>query len=191
MFFPHHKFFIQDNGLSITDWLTSIGTLLLVIIAFAAFWGDRLLRRILKPKLSFLKVRDIHQYIDEKTEIVMYRLYLKNISKFTPAKNVKAFVTSSSSADEKRFIPIPLNWTYINGRKHDISAGEEALLDLFRKSSDTEYWWCWAHGNPHEPAISKLSAESESRIVIEFSDEYTILESVTIKFVPKGKTVIL
>lgn len=192
MFLPNHNFFTQDRGSSVTDWITAISTSLLVIIAFLAFWGEKLLRLIFKPKLSFLKVRDIPQYINKQHEIVIYRLHLKNVALFTAAKNVKATVYSNSGADQKRFIQIPLNWTNIDGRKRDIPAGEEALLDLFQKNSETEYLWCWAHSkSPYEPAISKLSLEGKSNIKISFSDEYSLLDSVTIEFDPKGKTVIL
>ena len=161
------------------------------LLAIVAIWGEKLLHEIFKPKLSFLEIKITPQAINEKEEIVMYRLYLKNIARFSSAKSTRAFVSLNSSADQNRFISIPLNWTHIDGRKRDISAGEDAYLDLFKKHNN-EYLWCWAHGNsPYEPAISKLSTEKESTIRINFSDEYSMLSCVDIQFFPSGEITIL
>lgn len=121
----------------------------------------------------------------------MYRLRLKNKG-WVPAESVKASVVSNNNINQERFISIPLNWTHIDGRKRDISSGEEVYLDLFRKNSETEYQWCWPRsGNPPaEPALSKLLSEGKSSIKIEFYDDYSLLDYVNIEFDPKGKTLI-
>ncbi len=181
MFIPHHHFLVHSNTSSITDWLTAIGTLLLVVIAFSAFWGEVILRRIFKPKLISLEIKDTPQIIGSE-EVVMYRLCIKNNTKWSSGKSVKAFVSSNSSADKSRFIPIPLNWTYIDGRKRDISSEEDVLLDLFQKTSTARYFWCWPHGSPTEPALSELLGTQNSEIRIQFYDEYSSLGHVDIVF---------
>lgn len=175
-----HDHLIVINQASLPQWTAAIATSIAVILAI---WGEKIKHSIIKPKLVFLEVKNSPQNIGEQ-EVVMFRLRLENKGGIS-AKDVKAFVIENSNVDQKRFIPIPLNWTHINGRKRYISNGEEAYLDLFQKNNG-RYLWYWPKGKaPVEPALTQLSTEGISELRIKFNDDYSILGCVKIEFDPK------
>jgi len=183
IFLPYHKFFICNNGPSLTDWLIAIGTIGLAIVAI---WGERLRRIIFRPKLKCSQVKITNQNIKpwgETTELIevqVYRLPITNIG--SPALQVSATVIYISNANPERFIPIPLNWTHVDDRERDISTEDEVFLDLFQRTTDKRYAWQWPKfGFISEKELSDISKSDEPiKITIKLSEKYSVLRYVNL-----------
>jgi hypothetical protein len=151
-------------------------------VIILAIWGERIKLIFIRPKLSFLEVKATRQRIGNQ-DVVMYRLVLKNSGK-AMARDVRATVSQNRNIDQNRFIPFPLNWTHIDGRKRSIACEEEAYLDLFQQNG-ANYIWYWPGGRiPDEYALSNLNTVGKSKIQITFHEESSFLGFVELEFDP-------
>jgi hypothetical protein len=84
---------------------------------------------------------------------LFYRLPIKNTGSAS-AKEVRVLMTYEKHVED--FIPVLLNWTHWNKSTRDISIGEIAYLDIFKKHKDSsgiEFCWASEVGSPVEPKL--------------------------------------
>lgn len=173
--------FVRVVSVHQPSWIEILGTLATVSAVIVALGREKITRLFFKPNFSSFEIKISPQTVGTN-EVTMYRLSLEN-NGGARGEDVRAFVVSNNNTDKKRFIPIPLRWTHV-GRKRNIAVGERAYLDLFQKTPNDDYEWCWPDGNPTEPTLTTITKTGQSGITIDFADEYSLLGSINLKFNP-------